>query len=206
MKTIKLLSTTALLLASSFFATSANAATFQIAFDNSFNSTMDDNNIVGTGTLSYDGPISEGVFALNTLNNLDLSINLAGEIFTDQDIDAQFDLSKVDLNIIRDGDTLFATFIGQEAQFNTALAFENTSSSNGSMQFLATEPGTIDGGFQGGTNLARSYNYFNFSDSSLNLSGTYQMTAPAPVPEPGTIALFGFGLIGIVFARKRLSK
>ncbi len=197
MKTTKLLSTTALLLASSFFATSANAAVFQIAFDDTFNSTME-GNIVGNGTLSYDGPINTGVFALSELSNLELSIDLfSGEVFNQDNILAT-DLSGIELNVVRSADTLYATFIGSGGGAGGALDLQNTD--NSSIQFLTTESGDEYSGDLGGTNLARSY----FTFGATQLSGTYQMTAP--VPEPGTIALFGFGLIGIVFARKRLNK
>ena len=200
MKTIKLLSTTALLLASSFFATSANATiVFDVAFDFdglgpfSSNSNMNDP-IVGRGTLTFDGPATTGVYSFDTISGLEFE--LYDETFDLTNIVTDMNKYEVQLNVIRNGDTLYATFIGQD-QYNAALSF-----AEGSMSFVATEAGDENSVNLDGTNLARAY--FTTVSGLGFTSGTYQMTAQ--VPEPGTIALFGFGLIGIVFARKRLSK
>jgi hypothetical protein len=58
----------------------------------------------------------------------------------------------------------------------------------------------INGAFENG-----SFGFYNFSQQNVRYAGIEEVVAPPPmgVPEPGTIGLFGIGLLGMGLARRR---
>ncbi len=55
----------------------------------------------------------------------------------------------------------------------------------------------------GGANPLFTWSGFNFGYGTYNIDLTGAAFVPAPVPEPGTIALMGTGLIGIFMMRRK---
>ena len=56
----------------------AQSVTFQLSYDNSPDSMVDFNNLVGTGTFSYDGAPTAGDFLLSDLTNVSFEASFPG--------------------------------------------------------------------------------------------------------------------------------
>ncbi|MEO0869848.1 MAG: PEP-CTERM sorting domain-containing protein [Cyanobacteria bacterium J06642_11] len=144
-------------------------------------------NIVGTGTLSFDGPASLGEFTLDSLANLDFSATIGEDTFSVADITSN--LSLVSLLIFEEAGKTLATFTGFGA-----------GPSGGSLDLSETfthEPGFAEGAVTDSSDSTRKYYY---ADS---LSGNFKMVLDTSdesesVPEPAS--LIGLAVVGVVAA------
>ena len=162
---------------------SAEAATFNIVYDDTLGGGID-GNIVGTGTFSFDGPGLLGEFALSSLTNLQFSANIAGSVFDD----IQTDLTQTKLLIFEDAGQTLATFTGSGGVLvGGSLDVQNV------MDFLSHEPGSAGAPCCGGTDISRLYGLGSLGGPS----GNYQMVL-ATTPEP--VSVLSFLAIGAVAA------
>ncbi len=173
-----------------FWAGAVNAASFFITYDDNDDQTIGTDNIVGSGTFSYDGPVSVGTFALSALSNIAFSATFTtGETFGTSDILTDLDFSGV--SVFDAGGGVFGlVFTGDGGQTNGG----SLDLANGNLDILTHEPtdfGIDDPiGCCGGDGMVNRY----FVGA---LDGDYQALT-APIPLPGAVWLLIGGLASLL--------
>ena len=172
----------------------ANAVLIELTYDDLGDQTIGTDNIVGTGTYSFDGPAIVGSYALSSLTNMAFSASFdSGETFDTSDILTNLDFTGIFIYAAGGGrfGLLFTGNGGMTSGGSLDLL-------NGFGQFLTHEPSSAINdpiGCCGGDGIVNLY-------STELYFGDYQgLTA---VPEPGTLALLGIGLFGMAVRRRKV--
>lgn len=180
----------------------AHAVTFNLFYDNYADQVIGTNNIVGTGTFSYSGPLTFGSFALDSLSGVSYSASFDGGLYTFGTADIQSDPSVIGIDVFNlGGGTAGMVFTGTEA----SNPYGSLDLINPAGNILSHEPtSTISNpvGCCGGNGTINEY-FLALSSSAEGdiYYGDYLATTgglPSSVPEPQTLADFGIGLIAIV--------
>jgi hypothetical protein len=194
MKTIKSLSTIALLIAGSFLATSANALVIQTQTFNEFGSTATDQNGFHWDFTAL-SPITTGTDISLTMDweRMDFSGGEGMEIFAEGTYlgDIGFGSSTSSVTATNAEGGLFNSDADGSFSFNIDSLLSASLLSDGMLSLTAIQSGVDSSGGAPGS----PYGFVNATISY------------APVPEPSTIAMFGaaFLMLGFVGYRNRKS-
>lgn len=173
------------------WAGASQAALFFLTYDSIDNGVIDVPAIVGTGTFSYDGPISEGAFLLSDLTNVSFSATFGGVNFTGPAFDPS-DMSQIGIDITAFGAGVFEmVFTGGSASTAGSLDIVNN------FGILSHQPGSLAGG-------ETPPNLFFMDANGLGFFGDYLGVSSTQVPEPSSILLALLGAIGLGFSRRKL--
>jgi hypothetical protein len=149
----------------------ASAAVFNFTFDNTVDQTVTPP-FVGSGTLSFDGTATVGIYSLASLSNLNVNFSFTdGSSYTIADLNSGTNLSLIGISIFDLGSgNLGLVTTGNVLRFkNSSLNFEPTSNINDPINFS--------------TNSSVVHGYIN-----NNVGGNYNAVGAAQqVPEPATI-------------------
>lgn len=169
-------------------ADSAHAVTFNLLYDGDADQTLDANDIVGTGTFSYDGPAAAGSFALSSLTGITFDAIVRGTAFSTADIRADSDLTGIVVFSLGGGEFGLAFSGNRSGVVGGSLDLRND------LGILSHEPTVaLDDsvGCCGGTGTVNQYITFL---GSVSASGDYWA---ATIPEPSTGLLVIAGLLGL---------
>jgi hypothetical protein len=163
--------------------TAARADTFNLKFDV-------DTSLVGTGTFSYGGHLSDGTYLVDTLPGYTFDFTVGGDTFTNADVTTPINAVEV-------------VIYGQ----GTQMYFDNTG------DFTGREGGSLDFD-RGSLLLTFEPSYYGPPPLDLfqavNTSGTHFFgTYGTAVPEPGTSTalLISFSVLGPgAFLRRRITR
>jgi hypothetical protein len=162
-------------------ASSANALSFTLNFDDTFNSTLNPP-FVGTGNFSFDENLADGTYVLGDLTNVAFDIDFSGDLFDETHVATP--LEEVLIIISK---------AGQQVNFSNLLPF-GSGFFSGSIDFfnpansdiiaLSFEPPA----FNGSLNAYAAAGFVN------SFSGNYADPIPTPALLPG---LLGMGLAAL---------
>ena len=167
----------------------ASAVTYEFGFDN-----IDDGILMapftGTGVVSFDGPIKDGSFPMDSFANIQMNFDFGSlASFTEQDIATPTD--EVVL-VISDG--------GQRLQFSS-IGLGGTGPFAGAIDFVSGDMGfglsTEPPGFGGNLDL---YFVADIFSGTMPLFGNYAGTL---VPEPSALSSAFAGALLLFIRRKR---
>ena len=163
----------------------ANAAYFDIFFDDSSDGAVAPP-IVGSGSFSFDGVATDGVFPLLSLTNYSFNFNFSGNTFSNADINTP--LSEILIVISGSGSQVNFANINEFGSGSSSGSIDFFKPSNPVEHTLSFEPSD-------GTVIAIQY----FTD---NFFGDYGSLSNVPVPAAAW--LFASGLTGVIgLARRR---
>lgn len=180
--------------------TPANAVVFNITYTDSPELDMS-GNVVGTGSLSYNGPAVAGSYALDTLTGLAFSATIGSISFTLADITTDLSAGGILVSDLGGGEFGFV-FSGDGS----------TSSNGGSVDFavgsdsLTHEPTTSIAdatGCCGGDGVVNLYGSGSSFGAYAATTGSNETASAVPVPASLPLVLAGMGALGLVARRRK---
>ena len=178
------------------WASSAHAVVFQFVYDSVSDSSIVAADVVGTGTLSYDGPAVAGSFLLSDLTGVSFSATFTGSTgmttFSGPPFDPA-DLSLIGISVTDVGGGVFeAVFTGDSASTGGSLDIDDIPDA-----LLTHQPAALLG------NVTGPRLYFAGDDATgLDAFGDYLGTT-VPVSAPAAILLLLTGFAALGFARRK---
>lgn len=189
-----------------FLSINANAATFNLSFDDTFDDTLAAP-FVGEGTFYFDGTLPDGTYTLSSLSNYTFNFEFNdGFVFNTDSIISD---PGIVLVILSDNGS------GQQVNFDKIGGFPTTTY-GGSLEFesfaspdniLTPDPSYIlsfEISFGQPNYIPTLYAILpsenNNNPGHSGFAGNY---GPTAVPVPAAVWLFGSGLAGIVLLRRR---
>jgi len=173
---------------------SASAATFNLVYDNAPDQVLGTSALVGSGTFTYDGPAVAGAFALSSLAGMTFDALIMGRTVATADLATDLSTSGIFVYSIGGGE-FGMVFTGSGGSYNGSFDLVTP----GITDILTHEPTSAIGdplGCCGGTGSVNRY----VLGGPASQQGDYAATT-APIPEPCTLALCMFGLIGLTASR-----
>jgi hypothetical protein len=179
----------AILLGALVPAAPAHAVSFDLVYDDVEDGVIDTGSIIGTGTVSYDGPAMAGSFSLASLSGFSFQATFVGSTFTNADLQTDLSLSGISVFAL-DGGGFGLVFTGGGGTYGGSLDLIGLFSHE-------PTPSIGDGvGCCGGDGMVNRYKLL----LSPFAEGDYSATA---IPEPHTAALLAVGLLALAGARRR---